>query len=80
MSDRKTVKEMQSDERIYLHIRTEGKGIYLFDQFGRRLGCVASQQINTKFGDIISVTVTVELTSPDMDVDGGHFAFAMHQS
>jgi hypothetical protein len=77
MSNEKTVKEMQSDERIYLHLRTEGHGVYLFDQHGRRLGCVQSQQINTKFGDVITATVTIELASPESEV-GGKRACATH--
>ncbi|HHL7169721.1 hypothetical protein [Klebsiella phage vB_Kpn_ZCKp20p] len=78
MSNEKTVKEMQSDERIHLHLRTEGHGVYLFDQYGRRLGSVCSQQINTKFGDVISATVTIELSSPESEVGGKRVCATHH--
>lgn len=78
MSNEKMVKEAKSDERIRLHLRTEGDGVYLFDQHGRRLGSVCSQQINTKFGDVITATVTIELESPE-SVIGGKRVCATHK-
>ena len=79
MSNEKMVKEAKSDERIYLHLRTEGDGVYLFDQHGRRLGCVCNQQINTNVGDVITATVTIELTSPESLI-GGKRLCAAHKN
>ena len=66
MSDKEMlVKDAQSDERVFFHLRHVGDSLELFDQHGRRFGSVIEHQTTVKNNDVIECMVRFELSSPE---------------
>lgn len=59
------VKDAQSDERVFFHLRLIGDSLELFDQHGRRFGSVIEHQTTAKNNNVIECVVRFELSSPE---------------